>query len=222
MIEGEEYMVVAPGMLLATSEKKGSGVYIYEKKTYSKYYGIVKKQSNYINVIPFNQRYTPKKGDKIIGKIKEFNYPFWIVDIMSPHNAYLHITNASSYNTRQEKLMEIYAPDVWIYSEIVEITDRVKLSMRTPDTKVLKNGRIAYIPPTKVPRLIGKNGSMIKTIQERTKCRLVVGQNGVIWITGDKTELVNLIIQKVDKEAHISGLTDRVNEIIDNYYKPNN
>jgi exosome complex component RRP4 len=215
-MEGKEgYIIVTPGTLLATSEKSGEGVYILNKKTYSKFFGILKKSDYKLSVIPFNQSYKPKRGDKIIGKIKDFNYPFFIIEVEAPNPVYLYLSDISTYNTRQEQLMKIYKPGLWIYSEVSELSDRVKLSMKSREAKVLKGGRIAYIPPSKVPRVVGKAGSMIKMIQDKTKCQVLIGQNGIIWINGDKTELVIKIIQKIDKEAHIPGLTDRVSKLID-------
>ncbi|HDI06479.1 MAG TPA: hypothetical protein ENF39_00555 [Candidatus Aenigmarchaeota archaeon] len=87
--------------------------------------------------------------------------------------------------------------------------------MKFRESKILSGGRIAYISPSKVPRVVGKGGSMIKMIQDKTKCKVLIGQNGIIWINGDNTGLVIKIVQKIDKEAHISGLTDRVSQLID-------
>jgi len=217
--EKEGYIVVTPGTLLATSEKSGEGSYILNRKTYSKYFGVLKKVGYKISVIPFKQSYKPKKGEIIIGKIVEFNYPFFIVDIESPYPGYLFLGDISTYPIKQEQLMKIYKPGTWIYSKVLEITDKIKLSMKFRESRILRNGRIAYITPSKVPRVIGRGGSMIEMIQRKTKCTVLIGQNGVIWINGNKTELVLKIIQKIDKEAHISGLTDRISKLIDEELK---
>jgi exosome complex component RRP4 len=215
----ERYVIVTPGTLLATSEKQGEGTYLLNGKTYSKYFGILKKSENKISVIPFQQSYKPKKGDKVIGIIKEFVYPFFIVDLLSPIPAYLYLTNISTYPIRQDKATKIYSPGTLIFSEIVEVSDRVKLSMKSKDSKILKSGRITYITPAKVPRVIGKGGSMIKMIMEKTKCKIIVGQNGIIWFESSKPDLIIKIIKKIDEESHISGLTDRISKMIDEELK---
>ncbi|HDI06425.1 MAG TPA: RNA-binding protein, partial [Candidatus Aenigmarchaeota archaeon] len=189
MEEKQGYVIVTPGTLLATLKKSGEGTFILNGKTYSKYFGI-KREGYRISVIPFNQSYKPKRGDKIIGKIKDFNYPFFIIDIEAPNPAYLHLMDISRYNTRQEQIMKIYKPGLWIYSEVSELSDRVRLSMKFRESKILSGGRIAYISPSKVPRVVGKGGSMIKMIQDKTKCKVLIGQNGIIWINGDNTGLV--------------------------------
>ncbi|OQX86448.1 MAG: hypothetical protein B6D55_06055 [Candidatus Omnitrophica bacterium 4484_70.2] len=215
----EGYMIVTPGTLLATTEKSGEGIYILGGKTYSKYFGILRKSEYKVNVIPFQHFYKPSKGDKVIGMVKEFAYPFFIIDMLSPINGYLHLSSISDYPMKQDKAAKIYVPNTWIYSEIIDVSDRIKLSMKSREAKILKNGSIAYITPSKVPRLIGKGGSMIKMIMEKTNCKVLVGQNGAIWIEGDNINLVIKIIKKIDDESHISGLTDRINEMIDKELK---
>lgn len=211
----EGYVIVTPGTLLATTEKSGEGIFNLKGKTYSKYFGILRKFEYKINVIPFKHSYQPRKGDKIIGMIKEFVYPFFIVDLLSSTNGYLHLSNISNYPIKQDKAIKIYSPGTWIYSEIIDISDRVKLSMKDKELKTLKKGGIVYITPAKVPRVIGKGGSMIKMIMDKTKAKVLVGQNGVIWIEGENLNLIINVIKKIDEEAHTSGLTDRISKMID-------
>ncbi len=210
-----EYVIVTPGTLLATTKKSGDGIYTSEEKTYSKYFGILRKSEYKVNVIPFQHTYKPNREDKIIGMVKEFVYPFFIIDMLSPIKGYLYLSNISDYPIRQDKATKIYSPGTWIYSEIMDISDKVKLSMKGKESKTLKNGGIAYITPSKVPRVIGKGGSMIKMIMDKTNCKVLVGQNGAIWIEGENLNLVIKIIKKIDEESHIPGLTDRINEMID-------
>ena len=81
----------------------------------------------------------------------------------------------------------------------------------------LKGGQIVKITPSKVPRLIGKGGSMINLIKKMTQTRIIVGQNGWVWVSGRKEELERVAIEailKVDRESHTQGLTDRVKELL--------
>jgi len=81
--------------------------------------------------------------------------------------------------------------------------------------KKLIGGRILTITPSKVPRLIGKEGSMIELIKDKSKCRIIVGQNGIVWIKGEKEGLASKAILMVDKESHTTGLTDKISEFLD-------
>ncbi|MCD4799421.1 MAG: RNA-binding protein, partial [Methanosarcinales archaeon] len=78
--------------------------------------------------------------------------------------------------------------------------------------KPITSGRIVQVSAVKVPRMIGRNGSMISMLKKETNCNIVVGQNGVIWITGKDRDIDKAIeaIQIIENEAHIDGLTDRI------------
>jgi exosome complex component RRP4 len=69
------------------------------------------------------------------------------------------------------------------------------------------------ITPTKIPRVIGRKGSMITNIKNETGCQIILGKNGVILVTGKNPkneELAMAAINKIEEESHTSGLTDRI------------
>jgi len=73
------------------------------------------------------------------------------------------------------------------------------------------------VTSSKVPRIIGKQGSMISLIKNATNCRIVVGQNGKVWISGDdpgKEMIATEAILKIEQEAHTSGLTDKISAFL--------
>jgi exosome complex component RRP4 len=65
--------------------------------------------------------------------------------------------------------------------------------------------------------VIGKQGSMVKMIKDASGCDVVVGQNGWIWIKGTpETEAkVEAIIKKIEREAHMKGLTDKIKAMLE-------
>jgi exosome complex component RRP4 len=93
--------------------------------------------------------------------------------------------------------------------------------MDGPGLRKLDTGRIIRVNPNKVPRIIGKEGSMVSMIKAETNCRITVGQNGVIWVSGNpKEELIAVsMIRKIERESHISGLTERIKAEIENAKK---
>jgi exosome complex component RRP4 len=65
--------------------------------------------------------------------------------------------------------------------------------------------------------VIGKKGSMISMIKQETGCHIILGQNGVILVTGknpEDEELAIMAIHKIEEEAHTTGLTDRILQMI--------
>ena len=101
-------------------------------------------------------------------------------------------------------------------SDIVDVDElkKAKLGLKGRGMGKFKGGIIVNIAPTKVPRLIGKKGSMINMIKERTKCKIVVGQNGLVWVRGDKDmeQITKNIVHLIEAEAHTSGLTNRIRD----------
>jgi exosome complex component RRP4 len=98
--------------------------------------------------------------------------------------------------------------------------DRTRDPMLTVQDKDL--GKIPYgefikISPTRVPRLIGKRGSMIQTIEQATQTRVIIGQNGIVVVTGrdpDGLSLAAKAIKLVEEESHTTNLTQRVKTLL--------
>ena len=91
------------------------------------------------------------------------------------------------------------------------------MSLKLPGCRKLSTGRVIEVQPTRVPRIIGKQGSMISMIKESTGCNIIVGQNGIIWISGPdskKERIAENAIRKIEAEAHSSGLTDKMNNFL--------
>jgi exosome complex component RRP4 len=81
----------------------------------------------------------------------------------------------------------------------------------------IMRGQTIEVTPTKIPRVIGKKGSMIGAIKNETGCQVMIGQNGRIAITGKTPEderLAIMAIRMIEQEAHTTGLTDRVTEML--------
>jgi len=93
---------------------------------------------------------------------------------------------------------------------------KVELTLSDQRLGVLKSGRILEISPAKVPRLIGRGGSMISMLKNETKCNIFVGQNGTIWINGKEKDmnLAAKAIMIIESEAHLDGLTDRIGKFL--------
>lgn len=211
---------VIPGELIAEGERKlGEGVFREEGKIYSSVVGLLDEKKDYIRVIPLTGSYVPKVEDFVIGKIVDAQFSYWEVDINSAYSATL---NANDYfreiDIFQAALAKILAPGDLIFAVVREITPmkRVYITMTDRGARVLKGGRLLKISPTKVPRLIGRNSSMISMIKKEAKCDILVGQNGIIWLNGeaDRVYLAVKAIELIEREAHTAGLTERVKEML--------
>ena len=85
--------------------------------------------------------------------------------------------------------------------------------MKGPGLKKLYGGRLIKVSPNKVPRIIGKAGSMVSLIKNMTGSWITVGQNGITWIKNDdiEKEMITVdAIKMVEQNSHVKGLTDKV------------
>jgi len=211
--------IVIPGKILGDVKKNKSshGTYVEDGKIISKFLGISQKKGDYLSVIPLSGIYVPRREDKIIGFITSVEKVGWVVDINSPWEAFLSLSEAVDEFVDLKKVNITRYFDVGdvIYAQVVD-TRRgdVQLSMNTPIARKLRNGVTIKITPSKVPRLIGKEGSMINTIKEKTNTIIRVGQNGVVWISGEKIEKTIKAIKMIDEKSHIFGLTDEISKLL--------
>ncbi len=82
---------------------------------------------------------------------------------------------------------------------------------------MLRSGRVVEVSYTKVPRVIGRAGSMISLLKSKLDVNIFVGKNGRIWINGkvEDEDLAVKIIKRIEQEAHTSGLTDRITKLLE-------
>ncbi len=215
-----DHQLVIPGQDLARGYEylPGKGSFRAGEFIRSKVLGQVRLKEKVINVVSFSGVYIPKPGDGVIGVVDDVQTTFWIIDINSPYKGILVLSEAVKEFVEIPKtdISRFYDIDDVIYAKVVNVTKSkiVTLSMMDQRAKKLRGGRIVFITPSKVPRLIGKKGSMIEMIKEKTGCQIVVGQNGVIWIKGEREDLATRAIVEVERESHTKGLTEKVSELL--------
>ena len=213
MIHVENKDLVIPGQILADDEYySGRGTFKENGKVCSSLLGRVSLRNKKIRVIPLKSKYVPKKGDVVIGKIKDVRFSMWDVDINSPYSGILPAFEV--FGREKKELNKVYDVGDVLFLRVVEVDEikKAKLGLKGRGMGKFKGGIIVDIAPTKVPRLIGKKGSMINMIKDKTKCKIVVGQNGLVWIKGneDMEQLTREIIHLIEAEAHTSGLTNKI------------
>jgi len=213
----KEKEIVVPGNDLAEGMDylPGNGTYRDNDKIVAYRVGLVNVDGRAIKIIPLSGQYIPKKGDTIIGKVIDVTINGWRVDLNCAYSAMLSMKDATTqYIARGSDLTKYYDIGDWIVATIVNVTSQklIDLTMKGPGLRKLVNGRIITVNTNKVPRIIGKQGSMVTMIKQHTNSRITVGQNGVIWIEGEPKDeiLVVKTIKKIEKESHISGLTENV------------
>lgn len=219
----KEKSIVVPGEIIAKGmdHLPGQGTFREEDNIIVSQLGLLNIENRIVKVIAMGGRYIPRIGDHVIGKIVNVGLGNWMIDIGYAYEASLSVKDATSeYIERGSDLSKYFDFNDTIMAKIVGVskTKFIDLTMKGPGLRKLKGGKIINVAPTKVPRIIGKQGSMISMIKDATKCNIFVGKNGRVWIDGElKNEiLATEILKLIDKEAHTSGLTDKVNRMLKN------
>ncbi len=213
MIYVENKDLVIPGQILADDEYySGRGTFKENGKVCSSLMGLVSLRNKKLRVIPLKSKYVPKKGDVVIGKINDVRFSMWDVDINSPYSGILPAFEV--FGREKKELNKVYDVGDVLFLRVVDVDEikKAKLGLKGRGMGKFKGGIIVDIAPTKVPRLIGKKGSMINMIKDKTNCKIVVGQNGLVWVKGDEDmeQLTKNIIHLIEAEAHTSGLTNKI------------
>ncbi|MEM4336908.1 MAG: exosome complex RNA-binding protein Rrp4 [Candidatus Woesearchaeota archaeon] len=218
----KEKSIVVPGEELASGLEfiPSFGTYRDKEKIIASRLGIVNIDGKIIRIVPLTGKYNPKKGDTIIGKIEDVSYSGWRVSTNSAYPAMLSVKDATSeFIARGADLTQYFDVDDYIVAKITNVTSQklIDLTMKGPGLRKLIGGRIIEVNTNKVPRIIGKQGSMVSMIKEATGCKIIVGQNGLLWILGEpKKEIIAIeAIRKIEEESHLSGLTERIKEFLE-------
>ncbi|MBS3141746.1 RNA-binding protein [Candidatus Woesearchaeota archaeon] len=222
----KEREICVPGQVLAEGMDYIPSDYTFRDKEdiIASQLGLINIEGRAIKVIPLVGKYNPQAGDLVIGKIIDMSMSNWFVDIGFMYDAGLSIREVPEFIDRGADLTQYYGFNDVVLAKVVNVvrSKMVDLSMKGPGLFKLRGGRIVKITPFKVPRVIGKQGSMITMIKDKTHCKIIVGQNGMIWINGEdfKSEDVAIrAIKMIDKFSHTEGLTDKVNKFLDEEMK---
>jgi len=214
--------IVVPGEVLAVGMDSfpGTGSYREGDNIIASRLGLVQLDGRTIKLIPLSGRYIPKNYDGIIGKVVDVNMSGWRLDTNSPYSAMLSMKEATSqFIPRGADLTKFYDIGDYVSCKVINVTSQklVDVTMKGMGLRKLQGGRVIEVASNKVPRIVGKQGSMVSMIKDATKCNIMVGQNGLIWISGTpEGELLAVeSIRKIEEESHLSGLTDKIKEFLE-------
>jgi len=217
--------LILPGMPIDKKGlKPGSNVYVEGDKIYSPLIGLLDIKNNVVNVIPLKGTYIPRVGDRVVGIITGYSLYSWSVDIRSPYEAILMAAAAfkkplSKPTVSLSKFLDI--GDVIVAKvKSFDLLSNPTLSINEKGYGKVEKGTLVEITPVKVPRLIGKRGSLINLIKKKLNVDMIIGQNGRIIVVGKDREAelrAAQIIHKVEREAHVPGLTDRISKMLEEW-----
>jgi exosome complex component RRP4 len=209
--------IVIPGYLLGENINGGDGTFKDGNKVYSAIYGVAKRVNNKVEVISLKGKYNPKKGDLLIGIVTEITFSMWILDINSPYDGFLYLSDYFKKIEKEDMSKELRIGET-VVAKVKEIETpmRVNLTLNDNRCKVIRTGVVVDVPYAKIPVIIGKGGSTINLIKKETNCDIFVAQNGRVWINGsdEMIKLVINIIKTIEKEECSDNISEKITKLI--------
>ena len=219
-----ERVLVLPGEEIpAHGLRPGPGTYRVQGRIYASVLGLLQTRPPAVRVVPLSGRYIPKPHDVVLGTVTDVQGTFWLLDIGAPRWAPLHMTGTHWKIDFGETAQYLRVGDAVVVAiEAIENTGRIGVTMLGEGLGKLEGGTIVEIAPARVPRVIGRGGSMIQTLTKSTSCRIVVGQNGRIYLEGPPEGLLRVreCLRMIDEEGHLPGLTERIQRYLDETRDP--
>jgi len=200
IFSGDDYL---PG---EGTERRGSEIVAIR-------FGLAEESKNLVKVIPLSGAYIPRRGNVVIGKVENITFNGWVIDINTAESAFLSIMEIPRY-VNKDDLKEVMDIGDTVVSKIYSMNKRgIDLTLKLQGLGRLDGGMIINVNPNKVPRVIGKEGSMVSMIKTETNCQITVGQNGFVWIKGNKIEdelFAKKAILYIAENSLMAGLTDEM------------
>ena len=214
---------VIPGDVVTTGPyRPEQNVVLDGNKIISTIIGISEIYDDSVKVIPLTGKYIPKINDLVIGKVSSHSSLSWELDINSCYVGFLPAQDVfgRDFSAHADDLTSKLKTGDLVAARIANF-DRTRdplLTISDRDLGKIDSGDLVKISPSKVPRLIGKRGTMIQTSEMATNAVITIGQNGWVVVSCDNPEgllKAKKAIQMVNEKAHIANLTDQVTMMLE-------
>lgn len=213
---------VIPGDVITTGPYRAEeNVHLHGDKIIATTVGISEIFDSGVRVIPLAGIYIPRIDDFIIGIVKSHTSLSWELNINSCYAGILPAQDVfgRDFNPKVDDLTSRLKTGDLIAARVAN-SDRSRdplITIADRDLGKIEEGELLKISPSKVPRLIGKRGSMIQTIESATKAIITIGQNGFVVVSAEEPEgLLKAIeaIKMVEEQAHVPNLTERIQQML--------
>lgn len=200
-----ESRIVIPGELVSDKKMRlGQHVFVENGKIYSDILGLARVEKGVARVVPLQGKYMPKVGDVVVGVVVGEEYSVYAIDINSFYYSFIP----------KEDLRIALRKGNIVSAKVSRINEINEVSLS--NVRMLYGGEIIPVEPTRVPRIIGRNASMVALLQKGTKCAIIVGMNGWVWAKGsdEGIELLKKALEKIEHESHLDNLTLKIQKML--------
>ncbi len=196
-----ERKIVVPGEKIADTTTRIPGTYITDGAAYATLVGFLDEGGKYI---PLESNYRPMMGDVVVGMITDARHAGYSIDLLLPKEGFIP--------ARTIRITLQLGDFVVAKVRKIERNGMVEAG----EVRRLPRGKIVEFPSSKIPRLIGKQSSMLDILRNNSGGDIVVGNNGYVWMS-EKCNIPLLLnaLEKIKAEAHKPGLTDAMTKFFE-------
>jgi len=217
--EGAELRLVTPGEAIGASSgaRAGTGTLIMGDNIIATKVGWVKENNGVTSVDPIHSSYMPRSGDLVIGVIESVRNNLWFAEVNGPFNGLLPMSLAPWKVEFGAARLHMDIGDIML-ARVQEVDEahNIVLTMKGVGLRRLKEGIMSEISMNHISRLRGENDSRLRELKEVSDCRIIVAENGRIWIDGDSDGIsfMRNIIDLVRNDGHKATFNDSINALI--------
>ena len=222
MTQGSMPRTVIPGEIITQEARRaGENVILDGEALISSKVGIVSVSDDTVSVIPLSGKYVPRTDDLVVGKVISHTSQAWELDINSAYVGFLLATDVfgRDFASHADDLTSKLAMGDLVAARIANF-DRTRDPLVTIDDRDLgkiDSGELVSMTPGKIAVLIGRQGSMIQTIERATGAAFTIGQNGWVVIScEDRDGLLRAkkAVDLIEQEAYFPGVMDKVRSVL--------
>ena len=216
--------IVVPGEVIVSGEDylPSDGTRRDGEDVRANRFGLAEIQGRVIKVIPIFGTFIPRRNNVVIGKIADITFNGWLIDIEAAGSSFLGLEECPRFINRYEMDQFLAIGDV-VAAKITSVKSKgIDMTIKGRGLGKLEGGILFRVIPSRVPRVIGREGSMISLIKEKTGCNITVGQNGWVWIRGESIDqeiMARQAVEFVTEKAYVEGLTEKMEEWFTNKEK---
>jgi exosome complex component RRP4 len=215
----KERKLVIPGETIVSAEGYLPGDFTRNENNeiIATRYGLAETSGRVVKVIPISGVFEPRRGNTVIGRVNDINFSGWNIEIGGPYSAFLPLMECPRFIDRDNLAEFAKIGDVLSLKTYGIKKGSIDLTLKSRGLGRLDGGRLIKINSHKVPRVIGKEGSMISLIKNNTNTEITVGQNGYVWIKGDELgeQKAEFAIKLIEQESASEGLTEKVEKFLE-------
>ena len=213
--EQKKRRVVVPGEVIISGEDylPSEGTRREGNDILASRFGFAEEMGRVIKVMSVSGAFVPRRNQIVLGRVTDINHAGWLVDVDWASTAFLPLESSPRYVTKSEMDQYLNIGDV-VMAKIWNVKAKgIDLSLEGVGLGRAEGGFMFKISTNRVPRVIGRDGSMVNLIKKNTGCEIAVGQNGWVWLKGatvDSEIKARNAVQYVVDNFDIQGLTEKM------------